>query len=70
LIIVCDSCGTVAHLDLRVKPRAFSTHNTRFGNDGSAANQFAHTKFASVTADAASVHAAEVAITGIIPSLI
>jgi hypothetical protein len=50
--------------------QAFAAHNIKFGNDGSAADQFAHTNIASVTADPASVHAAEVAITGIIPSLI
>jgi hypothetical protein len=37
----------------------------KFGNDGSAADQFAHTNIASVTASAASVTAAEVAIIGI-----
>ena len=50
--------------------QTFAAHNIHFGNDGSAADQFAHTDIASVTADPASVHAAEVAITGIIPSLI
>jgi hypothetical protein len=50
--------------------QTFSIHNIKFGNDGSAADQFAHTDIASVTADPASVHAAEVAIIGIIPSLI
>jgi hypothetical protein len=50
--------------------QTFSAHNIQFGNDGSAADQFAHTDIASVTASAASVTAAEVAIIGIIPSLI
>jgi hypothetical protein len=50
--------------------QALAAHNIHFGNDGSAADQAAHTDIASVTADPASVHAAEVAIVGIIPSLV
>ena len=50
--------------------QTFAAHNIHFGNDGSAADQFAHTDIASVTASAASVNAAEVAIVGIIHSLI
>jgi len=50
--------------------QTFATHNIKFGNDGSAADQFAHTDIASVTASAASVTAAEVAIIGIIHSLV
>jgi probable HAF family extracellular repeat protein len=50
--------------------QAFSANNIQYGNTGSAADHFAHNDIASVTASAASVTAAEVAITGIIPSLI
>src|SRR5262249_12613550 len=42
--------------------QTFAAHNIHFGNDGSAADQFAHTDIASVTASAASVTAAEIAI--------
>jgi probable HAF family extracellular repeat protein len=50
--------------------QTFSAHNIKFGNDNSTADQFAHTDIASVTASAASVTAAEVAIVGIVNSLI
>jgi hypothetical protein len=48
---------------------AFASNNVTVAN-GNAAFGFAHTVIASVTASAASVTAAEVAIVGIIPSLI
>ena len=50
--------------------QTFSANNIHFGNDGSAADQFAHTDIASVTVSAASVTAAEVAIIGIINPLV
>jgi hypothetical protein len=47
--------------------QTFAAHNIHYG---SAADQFAHTDIASVTADAASVTTAEAAIIGIVNSLI